>query len=232
MRKWKEIPELANSCDIALRTWERRLSNKHSSTVQPLLQAPHIAAYLLDPLYADVTSEHYVNLPSINPEHEQAAKNLIQRVGGIAAERQFTRLILEGYSGSMASAAHACAHNKATMQAPAGSKRPRAEVASIKMRKGVWLRYGAQLYPDLARVALRLLSMHPTSASTERNWALWGRVYTSTRNTLGLERAKKLITFCFNSRAQEVDMRDFAMLLSVVEDNLPVGELQDSVEQL
>jgi hypothetical protein len=57
-------------------------------------------------------------------------------------------------------------------------------------------------------------------------------VYTSTLNTLGLEWAKKLITFCFNSRAQEVDMRDFAMLLSVVEDDLPVGEVQDSVEQI
>jgi hypothetical protein len=232
MNKWKEIPELAESCDIALRTWERRLCNKHSSTVQPLLQAPHTAAYLLDPLYADVQSEGEVNVPKVAVENEQAAKNLIRRVGGMNALRQFTTLLLEGYSGSMASAAHACAKAISNPEVPAGTKRPRQQVASIKMRKGVWSRYGAEVYPDLAPVALRLLSMHPTSASTERNWALWGRVYTSTRNALGLERAKKLITFCFNSRAQKVDMQDIALLLSVVENDVQVGQGQDAEEQL
>jgi hypothetical protein len=49
---------------------------------------------------------------------------------------------------------------------------------------------------------------------------------------LGLERSKKTITFCFDSREQEVDMRDIVVLLPVVQDDLPVGELQDSVEQL
>jgi hypothetical protein len=87
------------------------------------------------------------------------------------------------------------------------------------MRKGVCRRYGSEQLPELAPVALRLLSMHPTSASTERNLVLWGRVYTGARNALGLERAKKLIT-CFNSRAQEASMENFALLLSVVEDEL------------
>jgi hypothetical protein len=141
----------------------------HSSTMQPILQAPHIAAYLLDPLYANVRSELYVNVPNIDPEHEQAAKNLIRREGDIAAERQFTRLLLEGYSGSTASSARACAHTKANMEVPAGSKRAHAEVASINTWRGIWPRYGAQLYPDLACLALQVLGMHPTSASTERN---------------------------------------------------------------
>jgi hypothetical protein len=80
-------------------------------------------------------------------------------------------------------------------------------------------RYRSEQLPELAPVALRLLSMHPTSASTEHNWALWGRVYTGARNALGLERVKKLIT-CFNSRSQEASMEDFALLLSVVKDEL------------
>jgi hypothetical protein len=36
------------------------------------------------------------------------------------------------------------------------------------------------------------MSVHPTSAADERNWSLWGRVYTS---SLGLERAKKWLLF-------------------------------------
>jgi hypothetical protein len=44
-------------------------------------------------------------------------------------------------------------------------------------------------------VGLLLLSMQATSAATERNWALWGRVHGASRNALGMERAKKLITF-------------------------------------
>jgi hypothetical protein len=57
---------------------------------------------------------------------------------------------------------------------------------------------------------------HPTSAATERNWSLRGRVYASARNALGLERAKKMITFCFNDRAKAVDQDDLGLLLSDV----------------
>jgi hypothetical protein len=63
-------------------------------------------------------------------------------------------------------------------------------------------------------VALKLLVMHPTSASTERNWSLWGRVYVASRNALArIERARKMITFCFNSRAQKGSMEDLDLLL-------------------
>jgi hypothetical protein len=73
------------------------------------------------------------------------------------------------------------------------------------------------MYPVLADAAIRLLCVHGTSCATERNWALWGRVYTASQNTLGLERAKKLIAFCFNSRAEVLRIDDFGLLLSVVE---------------
>jgi hypothetical protein len=95
------------------------------------------------------------------------------------------------------------------------SKRARKEVKPVGTRKEVWKRYGKK-YPALTGVALRLLSIHPSAAS-ERSWSLWGRVYTSSRNALGLERAKALITFCFNDRCRKVDQQDFGLLLSVVE---------------
>jgi hypothetical protein len=42
-------------------------------------------------------------------------------------------------------------------------------------------------------------------------------VYGASRNALGMERAKKLITFRFNSRAEGARVDDFGLLLSVVE---------------
>ncbi|KAJ9533453.1 hypothetical protein QJQ45_026466 [Haematococcus lacustris] len=41
--------------------------------------------------------------------------------------------------------------------------------------------------------ASRLLGVHATSAASERNWSAWGRLFTSARTRLTLERAKMLI---------------------------------------
>jgi hypothetical protein len=40
------------------------------------------------------------------------------------------------------------------------------------------------------------------------------------RNSLGLERAKKIIMFCFNHRAQHASTEDFDLMLSIVENML------------
>jgi hypothetical protein len=85
---------------------------------------------------------------------------------------------------------------------------------TVKIRKGFWKRFGYTKYPLLSEVALRVMSVHPTSAATERNWSWWGRVYTS---ALGVERAKRMITFCFSDGAKAVDQDDFGLLLSAVE---------------
>jgi hAT family C-terminal dimerisation region len=96
-------------------------------------------------------------------------------------------------------------------------KRERERVVDVTMRKGVWNRFGKQEFPHLWKVAVRLLSILPTSSASVCNWSLWGRVYTAARNRLGLERAKNLILVCFNDRARVVDQSDFRLLLSVVE---------------
>jgi hypothetical protein len=49
----------------------------------------------------------------------------------------------------------------------------------------------AAAFPSLAIVALRLLSMHTTSCASERNWSLWGYIYSEARNRF--ERAGKLV---------------------------------------
>ena len=80
----------------------------------------------------------------------------------------------------------------------------------------MWKRYGAHHFPKLTPIALRLLCCHPTSCAAERNWSLWGRVFQSSRSALALERARKMISFCFNSRAQGATLSDFDLTLAVV----------------
>jgi hypothetical protein len=56
-------------------------------------------------------------------------------------------------------------------------------------------------------------------------------VYTSARNALGLEGAKKIITFCFIDRAKAFGQVDFGFLLSVAEDEIDEGFGTPSAEQ-
>jgi hypothetical protein len=77
-------------------------------------------------------------------------------------------------------------------------------MAHVSMRKGVWKHYGETVHPSLAKVVYPHFYGHPNSAATKRTWAMWGRTSTVARNAVGLTRAKKLITFCFNSRQAQV----------------------------
>ncbi|KXZ43791.1 hypothetical protein GPECTOR_80g151 [Gonium pectorale] len=63
----------------------------------------------------------------------------------------------------------------------------------------------AASYPALAFVANRVLRMHATTCAAERNWSLWGNVYTKARNRLGKERAEKLIYIRGNSSALAIE---------------------------
>jgi hypothetical protein len=219
VQQWQGVDCLEGSCSSVLRTWERRLEHKHGTSVVPLLSAAHTAAYLLDPLYAKVDGKQ-VMAPDVPFHREEGARDLIERIGGEAARDEFVATVGGGWSGIMAETAKGCA---ATLQqaqgagADAGHKSALPEVAGVRRRKGVWKRYGRQTYPALSDAAIRLLCVHGTSCTTERNWALWGRVYASSRNALGMERAKKLIAFCFNNRAEVPKTDDSGLLLSVVQ---------------
>ena len=65
-------------------------------------------------------------------------------------------------------------------------------VAALRVRnslwKGLW-KEAADAIP--ADVAIQPLCVHPTSCTTERNWKLWGRVFTSARSHLGNVRAQR-----------------------------------------
>ncbi|KAJ9535039.1 hypothetical protein QJQ45_029692 [Haematococcus lacustris] len=69
----------------------------------------------------------------------------------------------------------------------------RVAVEPISMRRAFWGKAGPRGFPNLAVAASRLLGVHATSAASERNWSAWGRLFTSARTRLTLERAKMLI---------------------------------------
>jgi hypothetical protein len=63
--------------------------------------------------------------------------------------------------------------------------------------------------PELQVVAVRLLAAHATSAATERNWSLWGRMYCSVRIALGMDMEKALIGICAAERAKPDPTEEF-----------------------
>jgi hypothetical protein len=168
-------------------------------------------------------------LPEIPAEHEQMSSDLVKRVVGAAAAREFEKLLLGGYADELRRPAAGCTDSSAAMPS-VGSKRACTAVIPIGSRKGFWRRYGKHRYPNLAKLALCLLAAHSTSAASACNWTLWGRVYTSARTALGQERAKKLIMLIFNNRWSVADQNDFHLLLETAE-NLLVDESNEAAEE-
>jgi hypothetical protein len=97
-----------------------------------------------------------------------------------------------------------------------GSKRSRQEVPTATVRIRVWRKFGDSM-PELQAVPERLLSVHATSAATELNWSLWGRMHCATRSSLGMQCAKALIAICAAVRAKCDPTQECEITLSVLE---------------
>ena len=57
-------------------------------------------------------------------------------------------------------------------------------------------------YPQLSKIASRLMSLHATSCATERLWSFLRWVYRANRSSLGVEKARKMALVSFLRRAQ------------------------------
>jgi hypothetical protein len=91
------------------------------------------------------------------------------------------------------------------------------DMPSLSMRLNIWNRF-CKGSASLAKVVQRLLACHATSCATEGNWSLWGSVYSASRNALGIEPGKKLITIYANSR--QARENNFALSLAVAEGDI------------
>ena len=184
--------------DTAIRTWERRYVNEHARQVVRLLDPAHTLAYLVDPLYCRL-DKGVMKPTTVSDAQYSETKALIESVGGADACSQLLTLLAGGWKGEMlCDLAGECMNlSKDSLAAESdqiGSKRKRLSVAPLSMRKTVW-EATMERFPNLSEVALRVLSIHPTSCASERKWELWGRVYMSSRTALGKQRAQKMITF-------------------------------------
>ena len=111
----------------------------------------------------------------------KVATDLIKRIGGeatgAAAVTQFTKLWSKGFPEEMQMLVKGIAKGDAEQPQPeVGTKHQRAEVPTAAERIRVWEKFGTAV-PELRDVMIRLLSAHATSAATEHNWSLWGRIY-------------------------------------------------------
>ncbi|GFH11070.1 dimer_Tnp_hAT domain-containing protein, partial [Haematococcus lacustris] len=65
-------------------------------------------------------------------------------------------------------------------------------IASINARKTFWSVTAANDFPVLAKAAVKLLSVHVSTAAAERNWSMWSLTYSNAlRSRLGVETAKR-----------------------------------------
>ena len=93
----------------------------------------------------------------------------------------------------------------------------RTQIAPVSSRQLFWTELGQRHFPTLSKICHRLLSMHATSCAAERNWSLWGQIYTKARNRLQIQRAEKLIYIRGNSKDVEYEFEaDEEVLLNLL----------------
>ena len=74
--------------------------------------------------------------------------------------------------------------------------------------QSMWL---SKDFPLLAKIGMKLLSMHTTACAAERNWSKWGMMFAKNRPRLGRQRALKMIFLMENysvGEEPEFDMLD------------------------
>lgn len=205
-------------------TFQRRFDAVGGGVRAPIYNAAYAAAFMLDPYNAKSNAEGVWFPPAIETEQLPAVLALVQRIGGPNAARDVRKLMLTGYPPDMGGFVEVVADPvqkakeaeaaKVATAAMAGKKRKFASMTAVSGRMKIWTDYGKPHFADVVPVVLKLLSCHTTTCATERNWSLWGRIYTAARNALGMERAKKMIAICTNSREHSED--DFAVSLAVI----------------
>ncbi|DBA77843.1 TPA: hypothetical protein ACH3X1_009197 [Trebouxia sp. C0004] len=72
-------------------------------------------------------------------------------------------------------------------------ERCKDELKPITQRRELWEKTMQEMYPLLTLIAVRLLSLHATSCSAERNWSRWHFSMRDNRKRLAVKKADKLI---------------------------------------
>lgn len=163
------------------------------------------AAYLVDPINFVVSSiKKTIDLPfdSMEVQELDDALNEIARIGGSqAANTELNVMRVHGLSID---------HNALEIIADCASwsKNNPGEptIPSLAVRQNIWKRILAAHFPEAAKVAVQLLSMHTSSCAAERNLSTWGRLYDKYRGHLHISRAEKMVFVSFNDSIKKGEM--------------------------
>jgi hypothetical protein len=161
------------------------------------------AAYLLDPIHFIKDSEGAWVPPfsklSADPQAEAVQCLVAITRPELANEvhREWTALMLDGFTDNL---------TREIM--PALTERVQQEngkvlVAPVSRRRRWWATFGISQYPCIAAAAARLLGMPVTTCAAERNWSVWGQVYTKLRNRLAIERGEMIVFIRQNLKLQQ-----------------------------
>jgi hypothetical protein len=172
------------------------------------------AAFVLDPIHATCEEGEW-RLPFSTLEllEMQAVRKCLLELAGVEHEAallaELARLQLAALPEAMCDAL--------PMLTARTLVNGKTVVADSAMRRGWWHTYGRAQFPNVARVAMRLLSFHVTACASERNWSLWGNVYPKCRNRLALEKGNKLV-FIKGNGPKGDNRPDEEVMLSLLEE--------------
>ena len=82
------------------------------------------------------------------------------------------------------------------------------QLSSAEVRRNFWRRIGSDKFPLIAAASARLLSLHASSCSAERNWSAWVRSFVPLRNRLSHAVAEKMIFIKGNLAKPVQDMAE------------------------
>jgi hypothetical protein len=166
------------------------------------------ASYLLDPMQwvKDRAGDWGPNFSKLSAAQLEEAEQCVIRITPEdqqeTVKAEWEALRFDGFDSKLTS--QVMPTLTARQQQPDGS----VITASVKRRRKWWAATGATVYPIIAAAAERLLAMPVTTCAAERNWSVWGQVYTKLRNRLGIERGEMIVFIRHNLAMQGAQLSE------------------------
>ncbi|KAJ9529584.1 hypothetical protein QJQ45_013901, partial [Haematococcus lacustris] len=162
-------------------------------------------AMVLDPVNFRSMGGTAKPLPPVDHLSEEQLEHLVPEVARLAgASYQATLRELDSFqntpwSPAMVRQANSILRTSRTVTEP--GQPTVTYIVDMDSRRAFWSVTAAEQFPILAKAAVRLLSVHVSTAAAERNWSVWTSIYRNgLRSKLSVEQAEKLVYLKANSR--------------------------------
>ncbi|KAJ9530811.1 hypothetical protein QJQ45_028698 [Haematococcus lacustris] len=169
------------------------------------LMVPYMHCRVLDPVNFRSMGGTAKPLPPVDHLSEEQFEHLVPEVARLAgASYQATLRELDSFqntpwSPAMVRQANSILRTSRTVTEP--GQPTVTYIADLDSHRAFWSVTVAKQFPILAKAAVRLLSVHVSTAAAERNWSVWTSIYRNgLRSKLSVEQAEKLVYLKANSR--------------------------------